>query len=148
MCSRCSRWGCTPGRVSLRCAWKGSPHAPFVSAQNRRAEVVAWAQAVVPSEVDTVLTRLAAVALRDVQLPKPCTWQASQEEDLQCHQVFDSEHPYRPCTDSFQRISFPGAPYMTLRFDQRTHTESVQDYVTIFTDDTCVGCKCGAAGVV
>lgn len=104
--------------------------------QARRAEVVAWARRAPRQSVDALLTNMASMSLRDTSLTRSCSWLPSEHDTVTCKVVVQSEHPYRPSTDFFQKVSFPGAPHIRLQFDQRTSTESVQDYVTLYTDDT------------
>ena len=55
---------------------------------------------------------------------------------LECHGSVESEHPYRACTNLGIPVCFPGAPHITITFDERTCTERHADFVTIYKDES------------
>ncbi|CAM9999475.1 unnamed protein product, partial [Discosporangium mesarthrocarpum] len=48
----------------------------------------------------------------------------------------ESAHPYPESTDSFWKVCIPGASHITIRFDPKTRTEPMFDYLRFYKDHT------------
>jgi hypothetical protein len=55
--------------------------------------------------------------------------------ELYCEKIYESPHPYLPCMDLFDSVSFPGASFIEVTFDSNTSTQE-DDFLTFFKDDS------------
>ena len=118
-------------------------HDVFAAYQRQRGVVMRWEAAASRDELDAVLGRVVGVALQRENLveleeredPAWRGWQRQTERPLICERVIESPHPYKPSVDEYEEVRFPGAPYIAIYFDERSNTEYLSDYVTIYKGD-------------
>ena len=107
--------------------------------QRQRRNIVNWVRRTTRSgdrdKLDALLSQVAGVALRRGRLSYR-NWETSNVSVLECVDEVESEHPYRSRTNLGIPVRFPGAPHITITFDERTCTERNADYVTIYKDET------------
>lgn len=122
----------------------------FFSLQEVRDEIVNRIENLPREQLDPLLDQIVSVALKQQNLegmnisghdlaPKTASWsgwESISSKPLVCSQVIESPHPYKPGTDMYEAVSFPGASHISIYFDSLTSTEEDRDYVTIFKDQT------------
>lgn len=119
----------------------------FSELQANRNVILQWVQQAVSTDVDKVLAKIVASSLQKQNLAADDDgegdsarvwqgWQRQDERPLQCSYTVESPHPYLPNTDTYETIRFPGANYLSIYFDSQTSTETNQDYITLYKDDS------------
>eukprot|EP00939_MAST-03C_sp_MAST-3C-sp1_P001539 g1539.t1 len=63
-------------------------------------------------------------------------WQNVSKRSTMCSRTIESEHPYKPSTDFYETVHFPGAKYISIHFDECTHTELNSDILTIYKSES------------
>lgn len=121
-------------------------HDIFALLQHNRPMIMEWLTSN-PDKVESLLGRIVSVALQKstldhkevAQADESSTlgWRSVDEQKLNCSYGIESEHPYKPSTDYFENVSFPGAKYISIYFDIETSTEEGADYITLYKDSTC-----------
>jgi hypothetical protein len=162
-------WLCAPGskQVAGRSGSKQSRqdsmsvqpvHDVFGLITTRRQQVMQWLSSADDADRDGVLSAVVGAALQgetppdldsahtssDRKMSQSVTrgWRQTEEKPLECSFVVETEHPHQAHTDSYWTITFPGAAYLSLCFDERSKTEhfspgeTPSDYVTVYKDHT------------
>jgi hypothetical protein len=106
--------------------------------QRHRESLLRWmtdTSAASAGERDAALNALMRCALRK---PTAMTlnWTPASALNQRCQMVLESPHPSPPGIDMYKLISFPGAPYISVRFDDRTQLERVSDFIAFYKDTT------------
>jgi hypothetical protein len=151
-------FGATPTRSAVASRTDGLAvqpvHDVFALITRRRQQVVQWLADAEDADRDRVLSAVVSAALQgetpqDLDLAKtkgkPTVtrgWCHTKEKPLICSHVIETEHPHSPNSDRYWTVSFPGAAYLSLCFDERSRTEAYElgsapsDYVTVYKDHT------------
>jgi hypothetical protein len=105
--------------------------AVFYCIQRLRPTINRWIDNAPRSELNSVLDAVASVGLQH-PFKETNGWNNVADVPLMCSLTVGNEmHPYLPCTDWSQTISFPGAASINVFFDPRSATERTNDYVVI-----------------
>eukprot|EP00467_Chlorarachnion_reptans_P010822 CAMPEP_0114525784 /NCGR_PEP_ID=MMETSP0109-20121206/22631_1 /TAXON_ID=29199 /ORGANISM="Chlorarachnion reptans, Strain CCCM449" /LENGTH=5518 /DNA_ID=CAMNT_0001707433 /DNA_START=63 /DNA_END=16619 /DNA_ORIENTATION=+ len=117
-------------------------HDVFLVYENSRQEVCRWAQAADSNKLDQLLGRVASVSLQRANPGEVVDiewrgWNSVASKPLVCSTILESAHPYKPSMDYYQTVRFPGAPYISIYFDEKSSTEEFSDFVTIYKDESC-----------
>jgi hypothetical protein len=103
----------------------------FATVQRLRPAICNWLQIVSSNQLDSILDSVASVGLQH-PFKETSGWNRVSNVPLVCSLTVGNEvHPYLPCTDWSQTVSFPGATSINIFFDPRSATEKTSDYVTI-----------------
>eukprot|EP00466_Bigelowiella_natans_P015194 jgi/Bigna1/85176/estExt_fgenesh1_pg.C_20373 len=117
-------------------------HDVFLIYEKSRADICHCAQKADSAMLDQLLGRVASVSLQRANPGEMAEvqwrgWASVASKPLICSKVVESSHPYKPLTDYYETVRFPGTPYISIYFDEKCATEEYSDFVTIYKDESC-----------
>eukprot|EP01127_Copromyxa_protea_P015833 TRINITY_DN4616_c0_g1_i6.p1 TRINITY_DN4616_c0_g1~~TRINITY_DN4616_c0_g1_i6.p1 ORF type:complete len:2171 (-),score=323.68 TRINITY_DN4616_c0_g1_i6:5955-12314(-) len=108
----------------------------FLSFQRKRNTIINWIASQPPEKAQEIIqkTAEASIGYRFGQQDET-KWEEIRSKPPMCQYVVESEHLYRGPIQMYQSVRFPGAEYISIRFDGLCSIAAT-DYVTIYKDES------------